>query len=185
MLIIGITGTIGAGKGAIVDHLKNKYSLIHYSGRDFIVAEVIKRGLPVNRDTTTPVANDLRSKFGPAYIVEELYRAAKEAGKDAIIESVRTLGEIESLRKTGNFYLFAVDADPKLRYERVVLRKSSTDDISFEKFLADEEREMHSDDPNKQNLSVCIKNADYAFQNSGTLEELHSQIDEVMKKISG
>ena len=29
--------------------------------------------------------------------------------------------------------------------------------ISYEKFVSDEEREMTSDDPNKQNLAACIK----------------------------
>ena len=73
---------------------------------------------------------------------------------------------------------------PEKRYERISLRKSETDHISFEQFLSDEEREFKSDDPNKQNLSRCIKLADYIFNNDGTMDDLHNQVSEAMKKIT-
>ena len=41
------------------------------------------------------------------------------AGQNAVIESLRTEGEIAALRAKGNFLLVAVGADPKLRYERI------------------------------------------------------------------
>jgi len=81
------------------------------------------------------VANDLRAQHGPAYIVEQLYNRACESGKDCVIESLRTPGEVELLKHKGNFILFAVDADPKLRYERIVIRNSETDQISYEHSL--------------------------------------------------
>ena len=68
------------------------------------------------------VANDLRAKFSPSYIVEQLYDQAKTSGKNTIIESIRAVGEAEVLKSKGNFYLFAIDADSKIRYERAVLR---------------------------------------------------------------
>ena len=68
------------------------------------------------------VANDLRAKQSPSYIVEQLYDQAKTSGKNTIIESIRAVGEAEVLKSKGNFYLFAIDADPKIRYERAVLR---------------------------------------------------------------
>ena len=73
--------------------------------------------------------------------------------------------------------LFAVDADQKLRYERVTARKSATDSVSFEKFCSDEAREMDSaGDPNKQNLGACIALADARFTNEGTLDELYADV---------
>ena len=62
MNIIGITGTIGAGKGTIVDYLVKEKGYVHYSVREFLAEEVKKRGLEVNRDTLTEVGNDLRAK---------------------------------------------------------------------------------------------------------------------------
>ena len=110
MIIIGITGTLGAGKGTIVDYLVNQNNFNHYSVRDYLIREVEKRKLPVNRDSFVIVANDLRARHSPSYIVEELYQKALKSGQDCVIESIRTPGEVESLQKKGNFYLFAVDA---------------------------------------------------------------------------
>jgi hypothetical protein len=61
--------------------------------------------------------------------------------------------------------LIAVNAEVKKRYQRILDRKSITDNISFEQFLLDEERESFSDDPNKQNLTSCIKMADIVLDN--------------------
>ncbi|MBR5146904.1 MAG: AAA family ATPase, partial [Bacteroidales bacterium] len=47
MNIIGITGTIGAGKGTIVDYLVKEKGYVHYSVREFLAEEVKKRGLEV------------------------------------------------------------------------------------------------------------------------------------------
>ena len=87
------------------------------------------------------------------------------------------------LRKKDNFYLFAVDADQNLRYSRIKQRKSHTDDISFEKFVSDEEREMNSKDENSQNLRATIERADFVFQNNSTIEALNKSVEEVLDKI--
>ena len=184
MIIIGITGTIGAGKNTAVDYLVSKYGFTHYSARDFITEEVTKRGLPISRNSMTEVANELTAKNGPAFVIGKLYEQAFNSGKDTIIESIRRVGEINLLRGMGHFYLLAVDADPRIRYERIHKRGSVTDHISFEKFLQDEQREMASSDPNKQNISACIERADYAFNNNDGLEFLEKQIDEMMQKLA-
>lgn len=184
MIIIGITGTIGAGKGTVVDFLIKNKKFKHFSARSFLVEEIEKRGMENNRDSMVIVANDLRSKFGPGYIAEELFNRAINSEDNAVIESLRTIGEIETLRKKGNFTLLAVDADPRIRYDRVLTRGTSTDDISFEKFLADEQREMISIDPNKQNLSECIKRADFVVDNNGSLEELNEKIEKILQIIN-
>lgn len=184
MITIGITGTLGAGKGTIVDYLVQNKGFVHYSVRSFITEEIKRRNMPVNRDSMTEVGNDLRAQHSPSYIVEQLYAQAQASGCNCIIESVRTPGEIAALRGKSNFYLFAVDADPKVRYERAVLRGSETDHVSYETFIANEQREMTSDDPNKQNLRVCIEQADFRFDNGGSIEDLHRQVEEVLKQIT-
>jgi hypothetical protein len=54
--------------------------------------------MPENRDSMVIIANELRAKYGVAYIVEQLYEQAKLTGTNAIIESIRAVGEAESLK---------------------------------------------------------------------------------------
>ncbi len=183
MVIIGITGTLGAGKGTIVEYLVNQKGYRHYSVRAFLIQEIERRGLPVNRDSMTSVANELRARYSPSYVTDCLYEEALRNGYSCVIESIRTPGEIASLRQKDKFYLFAVDADPLLRYQRISLRKSETDAVSYDTFRANEAREMNSDDPNKQNLSECIRQADFVFLNNGSLDDLHRQVENTLQSI--
>lgn len=181
MLIIGITGTLGAGKGTIVEYLVKQKGFRHYSVRQYLIDEIKKKGLPVNRDSMVVTANALRAKHNPAFIIQELYKEAIRQNKNAVIESIRTPGEIEFLKQQGNFRLLAVDADAHIRYYRISQRKSSTDHIDFETFVENEQREMTTSDPNKQNLKKCIEQADIVLINNGTIDELYDQFE---KKLS-
>jgi dephospho-CoA kinase len=76
--------------------------------------------------------------------------------------------------------LFSVDTDRQIRYDRILLRGSETDKVSFETFVENEERELTASDPNKQNLSACMALADVHFTNNGTFDELYLQIDKAL-----
>lgn len=183
-MIIGITGTLGAGKGTIVQYLIEKRGFKHFSVRSFLNKEIARRGLPSNRDTMTTVANDLRAQYGSGYISEQLLARALVDNENAIIESIRSIGEAEYLKSHGA-YLWAIDADVHKRYDRILGRASETDAISFEKFVADEQREFANADPTKQNISGVMAIADMTFHNDDTLEDLYTQIDQALSRSYG
>jgi dephospho-CoA kinase len=182
-MIIGITGTIGAGKGTVVDYLVEQKGFVHHSAREFILEELRARGLPEDRTAMRDLANALRKEHGPNYIGTVLRARAKEHGKDAIIESIRTVAEAEAMKEEGA-YLVAVDADRALRYERAIARGSSTDKLTFEQFCAEEDREMASTEPWDMNIFAVMKMADATLQNNGTREELHANIDVALAKLA-
>lgn len=179
-MVIGIAGTIGAGKGEVVSFLKEQNGFSHISARHMWAQELEARGIPVNRDTMTVLANELRAEHGADYFVK---RALKEAGiqEDVVIESVRTVAEMELLKQHGGV-LLAVDAKREERFRRISGRGSALDDVTFEDFVRQEDTEMANEDPNKQNIAKVIAAADYTICNEGTLEELHAQIDFFLAK---
>lgn len=63
MKIIGITGTLGAGKGTIVDYLVQQYGFVHFSVRAYLIQQIQKANLAVNRDSMVIVANELRKNI--------------------------------------------------------------------------------------------------------------------------
>ncbi len=183
-MIIGITGTNGAGKGTVVDYLVEKKNFSHFSVRDFLITELKKRNLEINRDNFIVIANEIREKNNPSYIIDQLFEKANQIDKNCIIESIRNPGEVLSLRAKSNFILLAVDAEQKIRYDRIKQRKSETDNISFEEFKKQEEIEFNSNDINKQNISKCIQMADYIIKNDTNIDELNKKIEEVLNGIT-
>lgn len=181
-MIIGITGTIGAGKGTVVEYLKTK-GFVHYSVRALLLEEIEKRGMPPDRNSMNEVGNALRMTHGPSYLMEVAIKRASENGGDALIESVRAIGEAEFLRANGARIL-AVDADRKLRYERIIARGASTDHVDFETWVMQEERELAAIEPWDMNILGVMALADARIENDGTLEELHAKIEEAVATFS-
>ena len=181
-MIIGITGTLATGKSTVAKILVEK-GFKHYSVRDFLVQEITRRGVRVTRDNMVEVANELRAKYGPSYVVERLYEQGKLIGGNIIIESIRNVGEVESLKSKENFFLLGVTASSELRYKRVIERRGIIDSISYEKFVEEEAREMNNLDPHKQNISKCFEMSDYVIDNEGSLEELKKKIENVLGDI--
>ena len=183
MIVIGITGTLGAGKGTVVDYLVNKQGFKHYSVGGYLKDILLKKHLEPNRDNLRTIANQIREKYGPDYITKKLFIKAKKGNGNSIIESIRNPKEAEFIKSQKNGYLFAVNANCKARYLRIKKRGSEKDSVSFKEFKDQEKKELQSKDPNAQNLPKCISMADFKFDNNGTIVKLHEKIEKVINKI--
>jgi dephospho-CoA kinase len=181
-MIIGLTGSFGAGKGAVAEYLVEEKGFAHYSARDFITKEIQKRNMPVTREAMIKVANDLRAQFGPGYIISELFKEAQKHGGDAVVESLRAVAEVETLKELGGVVI-GIDAEPELRYKRMTSRGTETDHVSFERWKEQQEEETNENDPTKQNIFGALKASDNVIQNNGTLEELHKNVDEALNRL--
>jgi dephospho-CoA kinase len=127
------------------------------------------------------VANELRAKHGNDVLVKRaLARIEQDNVGCAVIESIRTLAEAETLRAAGGV-LLAIDAEPKERYRRISGRKSATDNISYETFLAQEAIEMNETNPHGMQKAAVMAGADYTIMNNGSLRTLWQKMNSFMR----
>ena len=183
-MIIGITGSDGAGKGTVVEYLVNTKGYHHYSSRSFILEHIARKGLEPTRNQMRLTANELRKEYGNDFVVRQAYDAAERDGvAHAVIESLRAIAEAEFLKENGGV-LLAVDADQHVRYERVQARRSESDKVSFEEFAAHEELEKNDPDPNGMQKAAVVAMADHVIYNDGTFEELTAKVNDFLAKFS-
>jgi len=177
-MIIGFTGTYCSGKDAAADYLISQ-GYQHISLSDLIREEASSRGLTYTRDNLIALGNELRVTYGAGVLAERaLTRIA--VGKNAVITSIRNPREVHLLRQRADFKLIALDAPLDLRWQRMQARKDRPDNIrTLDDFKRFETVEQHTDDT-KQQLHLVFQLADTIIQNTGTLEELHTQLDTVI-----
>lgn len=180
-MIIGLVGTHGAGKGAVVQILK-EHGFVHCSARELFLEELQKKGIEADRESISRMANDLRAQHGVSYVVDTYVRRHNPVLENIVIESIYTLGEADRIREVGG-YVVAVDADPEIRYERIKHRMSETDKVTKEEFLRKQEEESRSTDPTKQNSRTVMEQADFTILNEDTFEALKVCVEAVLEKV--
>lgn len=76
--------------------------------------------------------------------------------------------------------MLAVDAERKLRYERIVARGLSTDHVDYDTWVMHEERELASTEPWDMNIIGVMRMADARIENNGSLDELHQKLHDLL-----
>jgi dephospho-CoA kinase len=181
-MIVGLAGSFAAGKGTVVEYLVKKHNFTHYSASGFITEEIIRRNLPVNRDSMIVVANDLRANHGPSYIVEQLYKKAQLEGGNVIIESLRAVAEVKKIQELGGVVI-GIDAEPEIRYKRAVGRGSLKDNVTYEEWKAQELAECNPDDETKQNIFGALNIADFIIKNSTNKKDLAMEVEKFIQSL--
>lgn len=184
MLIIGLTGTDGSGKGEVGKYLVEK-CFSYYSCSDELREEARKLNLPETRQNLGIVIGDkLRREFGKGILGKRVYeKILKNKNKLVVVDSLRLIEEVNELRKSKNFYLIFVDAPVELRYKRALNRGRITDNISLNEFNKIEEEETNGIGTLMRKKD-CYENADFKIYNNSTLTEFYKKIDEILKKIN-
>lgn len=181
MKLIGVAGTNGSGKDTIGEILSKDYGWMTVSLSDFLREEAHKRNLPIEREVLRSISAEWRRRYGLGILVDKAVDKFNNSSKKytgLVVVPPRNPGEAQRVKDLGGVLIW-VDADPKVRYQRIYSRgRSDEDNKTLKQFLEEEEAEMnHSGDEATLSMSGVKAKADVFIENNG------SDIDELKIKV--
>ena len=179
-MLIGLTGRNASGKSTIVNWFSKK-GLETSSCSDSIRAWLAEQNIEPTRDALIEGGRELRRKGGAGILAEMLLEILD--GKNAVVDSIRTPGEVEALRKRDDFILIEVRANTETRWKRLQSRARTGDPLDKETFLKQERAEAEAKDDAGQALNATAELADLVILNDGTEKELLDDLEELYQKL--
>ena len=177
-LILGLVGQIASGKGSVSEHLRTKYkaNFYHFSTPLRKTLKILK--LDEDRQNLAKLSKSLRKSFGEDLLARVITSNIKnDKSKIIVVDSVRRMDDIKYLQDLPEFRLVYIKANIKTRYERLTGRRENKDDKikTYKEFVQDNKLETEIE------IAKISKKAEFVIDNSGSLDELHKQIDEIIK----
>ena len=180
-VILGLVGLFASGKETVKKYIVEKYKAKDCKFSSILRDAMSRTAIPISRENIQKFSTVLRANFGEDLLAKAIANDASKLDANIVgIDGVRRPTDIEHLTKLPNFFLIKIDADPRLRYERLVKRNENEGDDkkTFEQFLKDHESEADSLIP------MVMATAKYSINNNGSFEDLYKQIDELIKRLS-
>jgi dephospho-CoA kinase len=176
--VIGVVGHPSSGKDTVAEYLKGK-GFEHFSSGDVIRENMKEKGLSVDRTSMHHFAKEMRRIHGNQYPADVMVGQIKN---NSVISGIRNSAEHGLFKKEfkENFILIAVDAPIEFRYQMARSRGRVGDDVTFEKFREEEERERQAESGTHE-VDKVIGFADTVITNDSTLEDLYKKVDKFLK----
>jgi dephospho-CoA kinase len=178
--IIAILGLPGSGKTVVIDYLMQKYGWPKVYFGDVTFDEMKRQGLEINEKNERATREGLRAKYGRLHYAGQVVKKieAMDESTNVLVESLYDWSEYLLFKeKFGeNFITIAVYASPKIRYDRLGRREVRP--------LTPEEAKSR-DHAQIENIFQAgpIAMAEYNLDNTGTLEHLYKQVDDVINQL--
>ena len=129
----------GAGKSTIVNKLE-ELGFEKFSLGDGIRAEAKRRSIEPSGENLGKIMLEVREKNGPGAVAELIKEPIQNSIEEVIIiDGVRSIAEIDVLKKIGDVKLLAVQASSETRFNFLSSRGRSDDPKTRENF---EERDI-------------------------------------------
>jgi len=172
-MIIGLTGSMGSGKGEIVKILE-KEGFKYVTLSSMVREEARKRGVPEEREKLMEVGNSMRKEGGAGVLAVRAYESTLvNGGGKWVIDGIRNPAEIVELKKYEGVHIVGIKTDLNLLVDRILSRNRDSDPKSREEVLRKVEREWGKGEPEDgQQVGKCMELTDYTIDNGGTLEDL-------------
>jgi dephospho-CoA kinase len=191
MKIIALVGMTGSGKSVVADTLVKKgFQFIRFGQ---ITLDIVKeRGLEPTEENERPIREDVRKRHGmAAYAILNIPKIDELLQKgNVVIDGLYSWEEYLELKKKygKSLVCLALYSSPETRYKRLTSRKYESDKDEKMRNRPSTIEQAQSRDYSEikaLNKAGPIAMADYTIINEGSLEDLHKNIDELMKKITG
>ncbi len=180
MKALGLVGTNGAGKSTLCSYLNEKGYAV-FSLSDVLRERLRKEGIALTRDSMTDESNKIKETEGLSYLAEKAYEMALDRGSDLVVfDSVRNVEEVSLLKEKGVVFI-GVNAPVEVRYQRISSRQRESDFVDFETFKRQDNRE-NTGESTGQNIQAALKECNVIVDNSGSYEQLVSDINVVLQK---
>lgn len=184
MILLGLGGTNGSGKDTVAQILVDKHGFMFISTSNLLRKEAESRGLSTDRENLRTISAEWRRQYGLGVLVD---RAVEEFKNNPgsyiglVVSSLRNPAEADAIHEHGGKMVW-VDADPKVRFDRLSSRGRQDDPKDLNKFIKDEQAEMqHSGDEATLSLSGVKHRSDVTIINEGNnLDLLNQTITELL-----
>jgi dephospho-CoA kinase len=180
--VIGVVGLNGSGKDEVLKYLKVKYSVPFISVGDIVREIATREGLELTRENLDDVSQKYFKLYGQGYFLKLVIEKIKSNSWPVCgVSGVRSPDDVALLRSAFNndFVLVKVYiSDDKLRFTRMLARGSRRDNLTFAQFL-----EQDKASQNIFQIQDTLQMADAAISNDGTLDDLHAQIERLIKQL--
>lgn len=141
-LIVCLTGMPGAGKSTIADALKSK-GFDKITMGDAVREEAIRRKIELTGTNLGKLMLELREKNGPGAVAELIKDQIENSKSNVIlIDGVRSIAEVDVLKKFGTVKILAVHASGDTRFGYLTNRKRTDDPENREEFVKRDSREI-------------------------------------------
>ncbi len=179
-MLIGLTGRYASGKTTVVQWFANR-GVQTMSCSDSIRRWLSEEGVEESRESLIEGGRELRRRGGAGILAEMLLDEL--SGDDAVIDSIRTPGEVEALRVRDDFVLIEILAGIDSRWQRSQERARPGDPSDRVTFISQEKSEEVALDAAGQALVATAEMADLVLYNNGSIEELYSDLEELIERL--
>ena len=144
-IVIGFLGEQGAGKGTIVEYIKDAYKATHFRFSQPLEDILDRLYIAKSRPNFARLVQMISRGFGDDFLAKTLLRdTEKEKNRLIVIEGIRRWPEVEILKRIPTFKMIFITAKEKTRYERIIKRgeKAGETELTFEQFK--EQGKLHT-----------------------------------------
>ncbi len=179
MKLIAFIGMPASGKSEAAEVARHIGIPVVNMG-DAVREEAARRGLAMTDENIGGTGSALRKEEGMDAVAKRCVpRIRSLSSPKVVVDGVRNVEEIKYFKKMfgKDFKLIAIKSPLELRFERVKKRLRSDDMQSMDELKRRDEREKG------WGLEKAIEVADFTIENTGSLEEFHKQIEELLRNL--